>query len=80
MLGRDVILRAVRKLTREVTALVRERVVYIGAFLTFYVVFAPLEYISTIPPLSSYIINMKKTVFSGYKTPDQRFSANSKNL
>ena len=31
-------------------------VVSIGAFLTFYVVFAPLEYIPTIPPLFSYVI------------------------
>ena len=29
-----------------------------GAFLTFYVIFAPLEYIPTIPPLSSYVINI----------------------
>ena len=35
-----------------------EAVVSIGAFLTFYVVFAPLEYIPTIPPLSSFVINI----------------------
>ena len=32
--------------------------VSIGAFLNFYLVFAPLEYIPTIPPLSSYVINI----------------------
>ena len=33
-------------------------VVSIGAFLAFKVVFTPLEYITSIPTLSSYIINI----------------------
>ena len=40
-----------------------EAVVSIGAFLTFYVVFAPLEYIPTVPPLSYYVINVTSFVF-----------------
>ena len=32
--------------------------VSIGAFVAFKVVFSPLEYIPSIPPLSSYIINI----------------------
>ena len=33
-------------------------VVSIGAILTFKVIFTPLEYVPTIPPLSSYVINV----------------------
>ena len=42
------------------------KVVSIGAFLAFNVVFSPLECIPTIPPLSSYVINV---CFKGRKKP-----------
>ena len=35
-------------------------VVSIGAILTFKVIFTPLKYIPTVPPLSSYVINIIK--------------------
>ena len=34
------------------------KVVSIGAFVAFNVVFTPLDYIPSIPPLSSYVINI----------------------
>ena len=45
------------------------RVVSIGAILTFKVVFTPLEYIPTIPPLSSYFINICFVLFKQREGP-----------
>ena len=47
-------------------------VVSIGAFLTVYVVFAPLEYIPTIPSLLSYVINVCKEKDNRYLKSDGR--------
>ena len=57
------------------------RVVYcnrslsIGAFLAFKVVFTPLEYIPTIPPLSSYVINIRFIIFKRREGPQHISSA-----
>ena len=38
----------------------KNQVVYIGVNLTFKVVFTPLEYVPTIPPLSSYVNSIEE--------------------
>ena len=50
-------------------------VVSIGAFLAFKVIFTPLEYILTIPPLSSYVINICFVLFKQREGPQHISSA-----